>query len=68
MGDCAVWQVLVSLLRIGVDRCGFWVGRGSKGEQSCAVSGVGFGTASGCRWSLRVGLYCGNVTESGADY
>ena len=35
---------------------GFWVGQGSKGEQSCAVSGVGFGTASGCRWSLRLGL------------
>ena len=25
---------------------GFWVGQGWKGEQSCAVSGVGFGTAS----------------------
>ena len=45
---------------------GFWVGQGSKGEQSCAVSGVGFGTALGVSLVAAVGaVYCGSVTELG---
>ena len=39
---------------------GFWMGQGSKGEHSCAVSGVGFGTAPGVSLvaAVRAG-YCG---------
>ena len=44
------------------------MGTGGKGEQLCAVSGVGFGAASGCRWSLRWAVDCGNVAELGVGF
>jgi len=44
---------------------GFWARPGSKGEQSCAVSGVGLVRRRVSLVAAVGAVYCGNVTELG---